>query len=136
MLSGEKQRIERNYNFVEIAQWFAARWAAGREGVGQAGAPEGDWGTRKSPSPMSHPQPLTAAARPVRSVSPLPHSTRCDLIFLLFDPHKLDISDEFKQVITALRGHDDKASLTLLSRLAPSQRPACLALLLSLSRAL
>lgn len=57
MLSGEKQRIERNYNFVDIAQWFAAR---------------------------------------------------CDLIFLLFDPYKLDISDEFKQVIGALRGHDDK----------------------------
>jgi hypothetical protein len=25
VLSGEKQRIERNYNFTEIAQWFAAR---------------------------------------------------------------------------------------------------------------
>ncbi|GFH15321.1 uncharacterized protein HaLaN_11525 [Haematococcus lacustris] len=48
VLSGEKQRIERSYNFVEIARWFAAR---------------------------------------------------CDLIFLLFDPYKLDISDEFKQVL-------------------------------------
>ena len=47
MLSGEKQRIERQYNFCEICEWFAAR---------------------------------------------------CDLIFLLFDPYKLDISDEFKQV--------------------------------------
>ncbi len=47
MLSGEKQRIERAYNFVEICEWFAAR---------------------------------------------------CDLIFLLFDPYKLDISDEFKSV--------------------------------------
>jgi EH domain-containing protein 1 len=47
VLSGEKQRIERHYNFVDIAKWFA---------------------------------------------------TRCDLIFLLFDPNKLDISDEFKQV--------------------------------------
>lgn len=47
VLSGEKQRIERNYNFVDIASWFASR---------------------------------------------------CDLIFMLFDPTKLDISDEFKQV--------------------------------------
>lgn len=62
VLSGEKQRIERTYNFVEIAQWFAAR---------------------------------------------------CDLIFLLFDPYKLDISDEFKQVISALRGHDDKVRIIL-----------------------
>ncbi|KAJ9505858.1 hypothetical protein QJQ45_028265, partial [Haematococcus lacustris] len=82
VLSGEKQRIERSYNFVEIARWFAAR---------------------------------------------------CDLIFLLFDPYKLDISDEFKQVlpdqarprlgctagvcpfrvITAMRGHDDKVRVIL-----------------------
>jgi len=62
VLSGEKQRIERQYNFVDIAQWFAAR---------------------------------------------------CDLIFLLFDPYKLDISDEFKQVIAALRGHDDKVRIIL-----------------------
>ena len=53
VLSGEKQRIERAYNFVEICEWFAAR---------------------------------------------------CDLIFLLFDPYKLDISDEFKSVSGAVRG--------------------------------
>ena len=47
VLSGEKQRIERTYNFLEVCGWFAAR---------------------------------------------------CDLILLLFDPHKLDISDEMKQV--------------------------------------
>ena len=58
MLSGEKQRIERSYNFIEVCEWFAAR---------------------------------------------------ADVILLLFDPHKLDISDEFKSVIGALRGHDDKA---------------------------
>ncbi|MEW5304687.1 MAG: hypothetical protein WDW36_007280 [Sanguina aurantia] len=62
VLSGEKQRIERNYNFVEICEWFAAR---------------------------------------------------TDLIFLLFDPYKLDISDEFKQVITVLKGHDDKVRVVL-----------------------
>eukprot|EP00983_Pelagomonas_calceolata_P113153 1159957-Pelagomonas_calceolata.AAC.13 len=47
VLSGEKQRLERNYNFVDVVKWFASR---------------------------------------------------CDLIFMLFDPNKLDISDEFKQV--------------------------------------
>lgn len=58
VLSGEKQRLERQYNFNEIVEWFAAR---------------------------------------------------CDMILLLFDPYKLDISDEFKDVIqSCLRGHDDK----------------------------
>lgn len=50
VLSGEKQRIERTYNFIDVCGWFAAR---------------------------------------------------CDLILLLFDPHKLDISDEFKQVCSS-----------------------------------
>jgi len=47
VLSGEKQRIDRQYDFVGVCEWFASR---------------------------------------------------CDLILLLFDPYKLDISDEFKQV--------------------------------------
>ncbi len=62
VLSGEKQRIERSYDFVDVCAWFAAR---------------------------------------------------CDLIILLFDPHKLDISDEFKAVISSLRGHDDKVRVVL-----------------------
>ncbi|KAK9789563.1 hypothetical protein WJX73_008365 [Symbiochloris irregularis] len=62
VLSGEKQRIERTYNFIDVCGWFAAR---------------------------------------------------CDLILLLFDPHKLDISDEFKQVISTLKGHDDKVRVVL-----------------------
>lgn len=33
---------------------------------------------------------------------------RADLILLLFDAHKLDISDEFKDVILALKGAEDK----------------------------
>lgn len=40
VLSGEKQRIERTYKFIDVCGWFAAR---------------------------------------------------CDLILLLFDPHKLDV---------------------------------------------
>jgi EH domain-containing protein 1 len=59
VLSGEKQRIDRSYDFINVVEWFAAR---------------------------------------------------CDVILLLFDPHKLDISDEFKACISALKGHDDKVS--------------------------
>ena len=38
---------------------------------------------------------------------------RTDLILLLFDPYKLDISDEFKRVIQALHGFDDKVRIVL-----------------------
>ncbi|KAI5084180.1 hypothetical protein GOP47_0000349 [Adiantum capillus-veneris] len=62
VLSGEKQRTQRSYDFTGVTEWFAAK---------------------------------------------------CDLILLLFDPHKLDISDEFKRVIGSLRGHDDKIRVVL-----------------------
>ncbi|KAI3456884.1 hypothetical protein Pfo_013547 [Paulownia fortunei] len=62
VLSGEKQRTQRSYDFIGVTSWFAAK---------------------------------------------------CDLILLLFDPHKLDISDEFKRVIGSLRGHDDKIRVVL-----------------------
>ncbi|XP_047334534.1 EH domain-containing protein 1-like [Impatiens glandulifera] len=62
VLSGEKQRTMRSYDFTGVTSWFAAK---------------------------------------------------CDLILLLFDPHKLDISDEFKRVIASLRGHDDKIRVVL-----------------------
>uniref|UniRef100_A0A7N0UHF4 Uncharacterized protein n=1 Tax=Kalanchoe fedtschenkoi TaxID=63787 RepID=A0A7N0UHF4_KALFE len=62
VLSGEKQRIERSYDFTGVISWFAEK---------------------------------------------------CDLILLLFDPHKLDISDEFKRVIGSLRGHHDKIRVVL-----------------------
>jgi EH domain-containing protein 1 len=35
-------------------------------------------------------------------------ASRCDLIILLFDAHKLDISDEFRKVLESLKGNDDK----------------------------
>nr|XP_033512608.1 EH domain-containing protein 1-like isoform X2 [Nicotiana tomentosiformis] len=62
VLSGEKQRTQRSYDFTGVTSWFAAK---------------------------------------------------CDLILLLFDPHKLDISDEFKRVIASLQGHDDKIRVVL-----------------------
>lgn len=40
-------------------------------------------------------------------------ASRADMILLLFDAHKLDISDEFRAVIEVLRGHDDKVRVVL-----------------------
>lgn len=57
VLSGEKQRVNRGYDFCQVCSWFA---------------------------------------------------TRSDLIILLFDAHKLDISDEFRNTIDSLKGNDDK----------------------------
>jgi EH domain-containing protein 1 len=38
---------------------------------------------------------------------------RVDRIILLFDAHKLDISDEFRRVIELLKGYDDKIRIVL-----------------------
>eukprot|EP00051_Salpingoeca_urceolata_P005376 m.72753 g.72753 ORF g.72753 m.72753 type:complete len:563 (+) comp14272_c0_seq2:324-2012(+) len=62
ILSGQKQTIGRQYDFVRVAEWFAEK---------------------------------------------------SDLILLLFDAHKLDISDEFKRVIVSLKGHDEKIRVVL-----------------------
>ncbi|XP_042889468.1 EH domain-containing protein 1-like isoform X1 [Penaeus japonicus] len=62
ILSGEKQRVDRGYEFTGVLEWFAER---------------------------------------------------VDRIILLFDAHKLDISDEFRRSIEALRGHDDKIRIVL-----------------------
>ncbi|TDG98526.1 hypothetical protein EPR50_G00201220 [Perca flavescens] len=62
ILSGEKQRISRGYNFAEVLRWFGER---------------------------------------------------VDRIILLFDAHKLDISDEFSEAIRAFKGQDDKIRVVL-----------------------
>jgi len=38
---------------------------------------------------------------------------RVDRIILLFDAHKLDISDEFRRTIHAMRGYDEKIRIVL-----------------------
>ena len=40
-------------------------------------------------------------------------ANHCDRILVLFDAHKLDISDEFKRCLLALRGNDDKIRVIL-----------------------
>ncbi|VDN03516.1 unnamed protein product, partial [Onchocerca ochengi] len=40
-------------------------------------------------------------------------SSKVDCIFLLFDANKLDISDEYKQVIQILEGNEDKIKIIL-----------------------
>ncbi|XP_045124397.1 EH domain-containing protein 3-like isoform X1 [Portunus trituberculatus] len=62
ILSGEKQRVDRGYDFHSVLEWFAER---------------------------------------------------VDRIILLFDAHKLDISDEFRCFLERLRGQHDKIRIVL-----------------------
>jgi len=65
VLSGEKQRLSRSYDFAAAAKWFA---------------------------------------------------DRSDLILLLFDAHKLDISDELKDVIETIRPNNDDKMRCVLNK--------------------
>jgi len=65
VLSGEKQRLSRSYDFAKASRWFA---------------------------------------------------DRSDLILLLFDAHKLDISDELKDVIETIRPHNDDKIRCVLNK--------------------
>lgn len=65
VLSGEKQRLSREYDFAQVARWFA---------------------------------------------------DRSDLILLLFDAHKLDISDELKQVVETIKPHNDDKIRCVLNK--------------------
>jgi hypothetical protein len=100
VLSGEKQRIERTYDFIDVCGWFAARCDLVNfsASLRSSGVLRPTW------------PPSSGRRLPHRSAFRL---TSCPgllapQILLMFDPHKLDISDEFKQVISTLKGHDDK----------------------------
>ena len=62
VLSGEKQRVSRAYDFAKVARWFAER---------------------------------------------------SELVLLLFDAHKLDISDEFRDIIAGLKGLESRVRCVL-----------------------
>jgi GTPase SAR1 family protein len=62
VLSGEKQRIGRDYNYAEVVKWFAER---------------------------------------------------ADMIVVMFDAHKLDISDELRTVLDTLKPHHEKIRILL-----------------------
>lgn len=62
VLSGEKQRIGRDYDYAEVVKWFAER---------------------------------------------------ADMIVVMFDAHKLDISDELKTVLDTLKPHHEKIRILL-----------------------
>ena len=59
---------------------------------------------------MSHCAPLSPLCHTMFHTDPLCRwfAERADRILLLFDAHKLDISDEFKSAIDAIKGEGDK----------------------------
>ena len=65
ILSGEKQRLARAYDFANVSKWFA---------------------------------------------------DRADMILLLFDAHKLDISDELKEIMETIRPHNEDKIRCVLNK--------------------
>jgi hypothetical protein len=122
VLSGEKQRIERSYNFVKV-RMRALHWTSPAGAA--AGMQQSMFETRgcRHSRTRWHAFALLAlpTAQPVARIevtSPRAQvcqwfATRSDVILLLFDPHKLDISDEFKEVINAMRGNEEKIRVCL-----------------------
>ena len=78
ILAGEKQTLNRGYDFTGVLKWFAEkadRWK----------------------NPFKRSSGNESLLR----------------IILVFDAHKLDISDEFKHAIEAIRAQDDKIRIIL-----------------------
>ena len=86
VLSGEKQRIGRAYNFAEVIEWFAERADRSARDTGEQASRPQLWLGHASASQLSADLPFGISVS-VRS------------ILLLFDANKLDISDEFKTAI-------------------------------------
>lgn len=102
VLSGEKQRIERSYNFVRVCS-PCMRTAAH---VGCHSIPALHQLTRVCFA--------THTSEWHRLVQVCQwFASRADIILLLFDPHKLDISDEFKETIRAMAGNEEKLRVCL-----------------------
>jgi EH domain-containing protein 1 len=86
VLSGEKQRTSRGYDFAKVAKWFAAR------------------------SGMHGPRLFIPSC--IKN-KPDQISTFADMVLLMFDPSKLDISDELKSVIEELQPYEEKVCCVL-----------------------
>ena len=67
------------------------------------------WRRRETASPRRR----RRGSRFVTVPFPRRFAERVDLIVLLFDPFKLDISDELTGVIRRFRGHEDKVRVVL-----------------------
>ena len=86
VLSGEKQRIGRDYEFTSVVKWRVYEIPST---VGRArGSHTRRWLFRR-------------------------FAERADMIIVMFDAHKLDISDELKNTIDVLRPHYDKIRVLL-----------------------
>ena len=95
VLSGEKQRIGRNYDMAEVCQK--------KNGLPSA----------RTWSCCSYVESVLSLECVILKVCKW-FAERSDLILLLFDAHKLDISDELKIVIENLRGNHIKIRIVLI----------------------
>ena len=98
ILSGEKQRTDRGYDFIgkEILESFLFCMYLGSSTLSIA-----KWVQLNGKTLQVLKKSLFIGVLEW-------FAERVDRILLLFDAHKLDISDEFKRSIEALRNHDDK----------------------------
>ncbi|WVZ77815.1 hypothetical protein U9M48_025636 [Paspalum notatum var. saurae] len=134
VLSGEKQRTQRSYDFTGVTSWFAAKCDLILLLFDPHKLDISDEFKRVISSLRGHDDKIRVLLEHITFVDTPGvlsgekqrtqrsydftgvtswFAAKCDLILLLFDPHKLDISDEFKRVISSLRGHDDKIRVVL-----------------------